>query len=84
MSQLEKLPNIGKVVAGELEAVGIDTPEKLRAAGTKEAFLRLKQNDPNSCLHKLMGLEGAIQGIKKSELSPDKKAELKDFYSVYK
>ena len=30
------------------------------------------------------GGEGAVEGIKKTELSPDKKAELKDFFSVYK
>lgn len=81
MSQLEKLPNIGKVVAGELEAVGIDTPEKLRAVGTKEAFLRLKQNDPGSCLHKLMGLEGAIQGVRKYDLPDEVKQELKDWFN---
>jgi len=31
-----------------------------------------------------MGLEGAIQGVKKSELSADKKAELKEFYYACK
>ncbi|MFN6431211.1 TfoX/Sxy family protein [Eubacterium callanderi] len=81
MSQMEKLPNIGKVVARELEAVGIDTPEKLRAAGTKKAFLKLKQNDRSSCLHKLMGLEGAIQGVRKYDLPDEVKQELKDWFN---
>lgn len=31
-----------------------------------------------------MGLEGAIEGVKKSELSDEKKAELKEFYHACK
>lgn len=80
-TQLEKMPNIGKVVAQELEVVGIDTPEKLRETGSKKAFLKLMQNDPGSCLHKLMALEGAVQGVRKYDLPDEVKQELKDWFN---
>ena len=36
--KLSKLPNIGEVLEKQLEAVGIDTPEKLREIGTEQVF----------------------------------------------
>jgi DNA transformation protein len=35
-------------------------------------------------MHRLLALEGAIQGIRKSELSAEKRAELKEFYNAAK
>lgn len=63
---LAELPNIGHVVVGILERVGIRTPEDLRAAGAVEAAMRiwrLRPEDP-PCKSMLSGLEGAIRGIR--------------------
>lgn len=82
MSELQKLPNIGKVAEELLVNAGIDTPEKLISAGSKEAFLRIRLQDPTSCLHMLYGLEGAVQGIRDCELSIETKQDLKAFFKT--
>ncbi|SDE00896.1 TfoX/Sxy family protein [Sporomusa acidovorans] len=83
MSKLTTLPNIGKVLEANLVAVGIETPEQLRAIGAKEAFQRIRlQRDPGACLHMLYGIQGAILGIPDKHLSPDTKQELKTFFNT--
>ena len=50
-SDLMTLPEIGAVTARQLVSVGIDTPEELRAVGSKEAFLRIRERlDPGACI----------------------------------
>lgn len=84
MSGLTELPNIGPVVAAELEQIGIHTPAELRELGAREAWLRIRALvDPGACLHMLLGLEGAVEGIKKSLLSPGKKDEMKAFFQEH-
>lgn len=79
--ELTELPNIGPVLAENLRKVGIETPEKLKKAGTCDAFLRIRTRvDSTACLHQLETIEGAAEGTRKSALSPEKKAELKTFY----
>lgn len=80
MGELSKLPNIGKIVEAQLIQVGIDTTEKLKEIGAKEAWLKILEIDESACINRLMALEGAIQGVKKSMLSDEVKADLKDFY----
>ena len=80
MGELSKLPNIGAFVEKQLDDVGIKTYEQLKKAGSKEAWLKIKAIDPSACIHRLYALEGAIEGIKKSNLSPEIKKELKEFY----
>ena len=65
MNSLSKLPNIGKVLEKQLNEVGIYTIEDLKQIGSQEAWLKIKHRDPSACFHRLMALEGAIQGIKK-------------------
>jgi DNA transformation protein and related proteins len=84
MSSLTDLPNIGKEVSQRLEEVDIHTPEDLKAAGTEQAFLRLKAIDPGACYCMLCGLEGAIQGIRWHQLSAERKEELRHFYKMTK
>lgn len=81
-SELTQLPNIGKVVAEKLKEVGIDTPEELRKVGAEQAFIRLQTIDDGACLCMLQGLEGAVQGIRWHNLSPERKAELKAFFHL--
>ncbi|MBR0597086.1 TfoX/Sxy family protein [Sinanaerobacter chloroacetimidivorans] len=80
MGKLQSLPNIGKVAEGLLQEAGIDTPEKLIQIGSKEAFLKIRQLDPTACIHMLYGLEGAVRGIRDTELSKETKVELKGFF----
>ena len=84
VEELEKLPNIGAVVAGQLRQVGIDTPEQLRAAGARDAWLRILAIDESACYNRLCGLEGALRGIRWHDLPLETKAELKEFYSSVK
>ena len=84
MGELSNLPNIGKAVEAQLMQVGINTVEELREAGAKQAWLKIQQIDESACIHRLMALEGAIQGVKKSMLSGEVKAELKEFYQKHR
>lgn len=80
MSKLSSLPNIGKVQCERLEQIGITTPEELEKIGSKEAFSRLRINDPGACYNSLCALEGAIQKIRWHNLSNETKEDLKKFY----
>lgn len=40
----------------------------------------LKQLPNRVCLHQLQALEGAVEGIPKKDLSPEKKAELREYF----
>lgn len=84
MSELTDMMNIGKEMAKKLEAVGIDSSEKLIQTGSKQAFLQLKQKYPNVCLVHLYTLEGAITNIEFNCLSEEKKKELKEFSDFLK
>ena len=84
MGELSKLQNIGKVVEEQLNQVGIFTEEELKSVGAKQAWLKIQQIDESACIHRLMALEGAILGVKKTQLSDEKKAELKEFYQWHK
>ena len=84
MTELTSMRNIGKEMARKLTAVGIDTPEKLAQAGSKEAFFRLKAVYPQVCLVHLYALEGAIQGVEFNGLSREKKQDLKEFSDCLK
>ncbi|QZY56915.1 TfoX/Sxy family protein [Crassaminicella profunda] len=84
MGELFKLPNIGIVLEEQLNKVGITTYEQLEKIGSKQVWLNIKAIDPSACIHRLYALEGAIEGIKKSQLSQVRKAELKEFYNAFK
>jgi hypothetical protein len=64
MTDLRGLPNIGAVVARELEAAGIADAEALMRAGSVGAALRLRTAGFDVCRSKLGGLEGAVRGIR--------------------
>lgn len=84
MGELSKLENIGKKVEEQLEQVGISTAEELRNIGSKAAWLRIQEIDESACINRLMALEGAIQGVKKTMLSDEIKIDLKMFYKEHK
>jgi DNA transformation protein and related proteins len=83
-SNLSKVINIGKDTETKLKLVGIDSFEKLVSIGAEQAFIRLQTLDPGACLSLLYGLQGAVEGTKWNELSPEKKQELQEFFKIAK
>lgn len=84
MSDMTNLPNIGKVLEAQLAQAGIHTPEELRAAGSREAWLRIFAFDPSACCMRLYALEGACRGVTDRDLPADVKTALKEFYRKYR
>ncbi len=80
MSELDKLINIGDVLAKKLLEAGIDSIDSLHALGSKEAFLLIRSIYDGACINHLYALEGAIQGIRWHNLSPETKQDLKEFF----
>lgn len=84
MGELSKLPNIGKTVEEQLLQVGICSVDELVRVGAKGAWLKIQEIDESACINRLMALEGAIQGVKKTMVSDEVKADLKEFYQFHK
>ncbi|KEI91104.1 TfoX/Sxy family protein [Clostridium botulinum] len=84
MGELSELPNIGREVESQLNKVGIFSYDELKDIGTEQAWLKIQEIDFSACIHRLLALEGAIQGVKKTALLQERKAELKDFYNWHK
>lgn len=84
MGNLVHLPNIGKDTEKQLQLIGVNSYDELKALGAEQAWLKLQKIDESACLLRLLGLEGAIQGVRKNLLSEERKAELKEFYNIHK
>ncbi len=80
MQKLSDLPNIGPVIKKQLTEVGIETPDDLAQTGSKQAWLNILAIDSSACYNRLCALEGAVRGIKRSQLPEEIKADLKEFY----
>lgn len=80
MAKLTDLPNLGEVIEKRLNAIGIWTAEELVQAGSKDVFIRMKMAGGEVCLHMLYALQGAIEGIRYTQLAPGTKQELKQYY----
>lgn len=63
--------------------MGISSADELKKTGTKSAWLKIQEIDESACINRLMALEGAIQGVKKTMLSDEVKADLKKFYQEH-
>ena len=84
MTELSKLPNIGKKLEEQLHQVGINTADELKEIGAKEAWLKIQAIDESACINRLLALEGAIEGVKKTLLQDEVKTDLKEFYQCHK
>jgi len=56
--------NIGKVLSGRLQSIGVASLEALKIMGDGEAFLRLLAIYPDSCYHERLALAGAVRDIR--------------------
>lgn len=83
-SKLSDLPCIGKQLETELISVGITDPDELYKNGTQKTFLRLFEKYPDSCMHKLLAIEGAVSGMPKKAIPESKRAELRQFFNSLK
>ena len=83
--ELTDLPNVGPVLSDNLRAIGVMTPEDLQRLGAEEAWLRIRLRvDSGACLHQRQALAGAVAGVPKKELSPERRGELKTFFDSHK
>ena len=80
-TDLTNLPEIGRVTAEELIAVGVPDAATLREIGAKAAFERIRSRlDPGACIQLLWGLTAAVEGVRVRELSPQTKADLRAWH----
>lgn len=84
MNELSKLPNIGKKLEEQFIQIGINTADELKETGAKEAWLKIQAIDESACINRLLALEGAIEGVKKTLLQDEVKTDLKEFYQCHK
>jgi DNA transformation protein len=84
MGRLSDLPNIGKEMEKRLIKAGINDVEALRQTGSKEAYIKLRLLEGDTCFNTLCALEGAIQGIRWHYLDSETKAELRRFFDSFK
>jgi DNA transformation protein len=71
-----QLRNIGPKSAAWLRQVGLRTEEDLRAAGTVDAFMRVKRAGFRPSLNLLYALEGALQGCHWQEVPTERRQEM--------
>ena len=77
MTDLETTPNIGKVLAGRLRTVGIDTREELEEIGDEAAFGRMRATLPDdACTHTRLALAGAVRNVRWHDLDEKLREEL--------
>lgn len=72
----DKLRNIGPKSAAWLRQVGLRTREDLAAAGTVEAFMRVKRAGFKPTLNLLYAIEGALQDCHWQEITEQRRGEL--------
>ncbi len=84
MGRLSDMPNIGKTLEDRLIKAGVDDAETLRKLGSKEAFIKLRLIEGDTCFNTLCALEGAIQGIRWHFLSSETKERLRSFFDALK
>lgn len=54
MKRLSELPNIGKTMEKRLAAVGINDVDTLMKTGSKEAFIKLRLLEGDTCFSSLL------------------------------
>ena len=80
VSELRKLPNIGKKIEEQLLSIAINDINMLKEVGSQVAWLKIREVDPTSWSAKLLALEGAIQGVNIKNINENDRKKLKQFY----
>jgi DNA transformation protein len=78
MSDLTKLPNIGQILAAELNNIGVTSREDLITLGSVEATRRVAETRSGACHSVLFALDGAIRGVRWPSLPKSDRARLKE------
>lgn len=73
---LAELPNLGPRSAEMLAAIGVTELSQLRELGAVQAYLAVKQNDPNASLNLLWAIAGALNNQRWDRLDQDLKSRL--------
>ncbi len=77
MESLEKLPNIGAILADRLRGAGVSDAAELRRLGAEAAFAKISEELPEDARsHTLFALEGAIRGTRWTSIPQDERATL--------
>lgn len=79
MAELKSL-GLGKTMEKKLCSVGINSAEKLKETGSRQAVLKLKERYPNTCVVILYYLEAALRGVGIKQLDDTCKKELKEWF----
>jgi DNA transformation protein len=76
---LERMRNLGPIIAGRLRAVGIETPDELRKLGAVEAYVKLKRAFQAETTHAhLYALHGAVTDVRWYALPEEARAALRN------
>ncbi|WP_125132193.1 TfoX/Sxy family DNA transformation protein [Microbacterium sp. 10M-3C3] len=76
MTALEDAENIGPALAADLRGVGIGDLEGLRRLGALDAARRLEAAGRRDCAHTYLALEGALAGIRWTQMPAERRAHL--------
>lgn len=82
MPDLSKQVNIGRELEKKLILAGISNLDELKIAGSRQAFLQIREIDSDTCINMLYALQGAIEDIRWHNLSTESKLDLKNFYNA--
>ncbi len=82
MNSLRDMPNIGEVLAAELESAGIGTPAELVKAGSAVALFRIRGVSGRGCMNMLYALEGAIKNTRWHNLTREEKDKVKQEFEA--
>ena len=75
---IERLANLGPKSCRMLAAAGVRSVRDLRELGAVEAYRRVRAANPSGVsLNMLWALQGALLGLKWTDLPPEMKADLK-------
>lgn len=75
---IEQTPNIGRTLATELRALGIDSLEALMRVGFWDAWLQLRRVNPErDAVPACLALAGAVAGVRWNHLPPKVRADIR-------
>lgn len=78
VEHLSELDNLGEIFAARLEAVGVDSPKKLRDLGAVKAYRLVKAAFPKeTSLTFLYALQGALWDVHWNSLPMDVREKLR-------